>query len=138
MRQTAVLSESRLLCLRILTSQTCMCRERPPSTTCCRSMDLLKWDCLIPGKDGTAWHNGFYPLTLEFTEEYPSRPPKVHCHLQHADLAAHFVDIQACPGVGSPHWQCCSASHEPCLCSANSQPDFSIPMSTRPVPCVFP
>nr|ACM50882.1 E2 ubiquitin conjugating enzyme [Ulva fasciata] len=40
------------------------------------SMDLLKWECLIPGKDATDWHNGFYPLTLEFTEEYPSRPPK--------------------------------------------------------------
>lgn len=53
-----------------------------PHPNCYRSMDLLKWECLIPGKDATDWHNGFYPLTLEFTEEYPSRPPKVRIQWQ--------------------------------------------------------
>lgn len=48
-------------------------------------MDLLKWECLIPGKDATDWHNGFYPLTLEFTEEYPSRPPKVRYRWPHGE-----------------------------------------------------
>ena len=44
-------------------------------------MDLLKWECTIPGPDKTDWAGGFYPLTMEFTEEYPSRPPKV-CAVQ--------------------------------------------------------
>lgn len=37
----------------------------------------MKWNCHIPGKEGTLWEGGFYPLTMEFTEEYPARPPKV-------------------------------------------------------------
>lgn len=34
------------------------------------------WKCYIPGKVGTDWEGGFYPLTLEFSEDYPSKPPK--------------------------------------------------------------
>lgn len=33
-------------------------------------------NCGIPGKAGTIWEGGVYPLTMEFTEEYPSKPPK--------------------------------------------------------------
>lgn len=40
-------------------------------------MDLLRWECTIPGPEKTNWAGGFFPLTMEFTEEYPSRPPKV-------------------------------------------------------------
>jgi hypothetical protein len=36
----------------------------------------MKWKCHIPGKEGTAWEGGFYPLTMEFTEDYPAKPPK--------------------------------------------------------------
>ena len=32
--------------------------------------------CGIPGKSDTIWEGGVYPLTMEFTEEYPSKPPK--------------------------------------------------------------
>lgn len=34
------------------------------------------WRCFIPGKQGTDWDGGFYPLTMEFSEDYPSKPPK--------------------------------------------------------------
>jgi ubiquitin-protein ligase len=34
------------------------------------------WKCFIPGKQGTDWEGGFYPLTMEFSEDYPSKPPK--------------------------------------------------------------
>jgi hypothetical protein len=30
----------------------------------------------IPGKDGTIWANGLFPLTMEFSEDYPHKPPK--------------------------------------------------------------
>ncbi len=38
---------------------------------------MFHWKCHIPGKPGTDWEGGFYPLTLEFTEDYPAKPPKV-------------------------------------------------------------
>lgn len=37
----------------------------------------MKWKCHIPGKQGTDWEGGFYPLTMEFSEDYPTKPPKV-------------------------------------------------------------
>eukprot|EP00013_Stygamoeba_regulata_P016561 CAMPEP_0177681742 /NCGR_PEP_ID=MMETSP0447-20121125/30887_1 /TAXON_ID=0 /ORGANISM="Stygamoeba regulata, Strain BSH-02190019" /LENGTH=156 /DNA_ID=CAMNT_0019191197 /DNA_START=226 /DNA_END=693 /DNA_ORIENTATION=- len=40
------------------------------------SLDMLVWVCGIPGKAGTDWEGGVYPLTMTFSEEYPSLPPK--------------------------------------------------------------
>lgn len=37
----------------------------------------MKWNCFIPGKPGTDWEGGFYPLSMEFSEDYPTKPPKV-------------------------------------------------------------
>jgi len=36
----------------------------------------MKWVTGIPGKSGTPWEGGLYKVTLEFSEEYPSKPPK--------------------------------------------------------------
>ncbi|MFQ6626957.1 hypothetical protein Gotur_005715 [Gossypium turneri] len=36
----------------------------------------MVWHCVIPGKKGTEWEGGYFPLTLNFSEEYPSKPPK--------------------------------------------------------------
>lgn len=40
------------------------------------SVNLMVWQCTIPGKAGTDWEGGCYPLTLNFSEDYPSKPPK--------------------------------------------------------------
>ncbi|RKP04369.1 SUMO conjugating enzyme Hus5 [Thamnocephalis sphaerospora] len=40
------------------------------------TMDLMNWECGIPGREGTPWEGGVYRLTLAFPEEYPSKPPK--------------------------------------------------------------
>ncbi|GAB5035052.1 ubiquitin-conjugating enzyme e2 i [Nannochloropsis oceanica] len=40
------------------------------------SMNLMVWDCGIPGKEGTDWDGGVYKVTMEFSEDYPSKPPK--------------------------------------------------------------
>lgn len=40
------------------------------------SLNLLNWECAIPGKKGTAWENGLYSLRMLFKEDYPSSPPK--------------------------------------------------------------
>jgi ubiquitin-conjugating enzyme E2 I len=37
----------------------------------------MKWNCHIPGKPGTDWEGGYFPLTMEFSEDYPAKPPKV-------------------------------------------------------------
>ncbi|CAL5025832.1 unnamed protein product [Urochloa decumbens] len=39
------------------------------------SVNLLLWNCIIPGKQGTDWEGGYFPLTLQFSEYYPDRPP---------------------------------------------------------------
>ncbi|KEP62438.1 UNVERIFIED_CONTAM: ubiquitin-conjugating enzyme subfamily protein [Hammondia hammondi] len=38
--------------------------------------DIMKWQCKIPGKKGSIWEGGEYKLTMDFSEEYPSKPPK--------------------------------------------------------------
>mmetsp|Transcript_57046 Transcript_57046/g.134711 ORF Transcript_57046/g.134711 Transcript_57046/m.134711 type:complete len:99 (-) Transcript_57046:282-578(-) len=40
------------------------------------SQNMMKWECGIPGKDSTNWAGGLFKLTLEFTEDYPHKPPK--------------------------------------------------------------
>ena len=37
----------------------------------------MKWNCHIPGKADTDWDGGYFPLTMEFSEDYPAKPPKV-------------------------------------------------------------
>jgi ubiquitin-conjugating enzyme E2 I len=39
-------------------------------------VNLMKWDCGIPGKTSTLWAGGIYKLIVEFSDDYPSRPPK--------------------------------------------------------------
>eukprot|EP00922_Rhytidocystis_sp_ex-Travisia-forbesii_P067469 GHVS01100373.1.p2 GENE.GHVS01100373.1~~GHVS01100373.1.p2 ORF type:complete len:163 (-),score=18.34 GHVS01100373.1:592-1080(-) len=38
--------------------------------------DMMKWVCKIPGKKGSIWEGGEYVMGMEFSEEYPSKPPK--------------------------------------------------------------
>ena len=40
------------------------------------SSNLMIWTAGIPGKDSTDWEGGLYKVQMEFTEEYPSKPPK--------------------------------------------------------------
>mmetsp|Transcript_11152 Transcript_11152/g.24861 ORF Transcript_11152/g.24861 Transcript_11152/m.24861 type:complete len:160 (+) Transcript_11152:175-654(+) len=40
------------------------------------SSDMMTWEAGIPGKEGTDWANGVYKVRMEFSDEYPSRPPK--------------------------------------------------------------
>ncbi|XP_065023359.1 SUMO-conjugating enzyme SCE1-like isoform X2 [Musa acuminata AAA Group] len=47
-----------------------------PETSADGTVNLMVWHCIIPGKQGTDWEGGHYPLTLHFSEDYPSKPPK--------------------------------------------------------------
>ena len=49
---------------------------KPKSSGSDGSVDLFEWECIIPGKEGTDWDGGRFPLTLSFSPEYPSVAPK--------------------------------------------------------------
>ena len=39
--------------------------------------DIMIWDCIIFGPENSVWENGVFKLKMEFTEEYPNKPPHV-------------------------------------------------------------
>ncbi|RAL50550.1 unnamed protein product [Cuscuta campestris] len=39
-------------------------------------VNMMVWQCSIPGKAGTIWEGGHYPLTMHFSEDYPIKPPE--------------------------------------------------------------
>jgi len=50
--------------------------------------DIKKWKATIFGPEETPYHGGIFYLNIEFTEEYPFKPPKVwfttpiyHCNI---------------------------------------------------------
>jgi ubiquitin-protein ligase len=56
----------------------------------------------IPGKEGTIWANGLFPLTMEFSEDYPHKPPKckfpqgsTHTHT-HTHIHTHCLLFSTC------------------------------------------
>ncbi|PRD35402.1 UNVERIFIED_CONTAM: ube2i [Trichonephila clavipes] len=40
------------------------------------TLNLMNWECAIPGKKSTAWEGGLYNLRMIFKDDYPSTPPK--------------------------------------------------------------
>lgn len=43
------------------------------------SSDIMNWEAGIPGKEGTDWEGGVFKVSMEFSEDYPSKPPKCKC-----------------------------------------------------------
>lgn len=39
--------------------------------------NIYQWNAFIEGPEKTIWEGGLFELELEFTDEYPTRPPKV-------------------------------------------------------------
>uniref|UniRef100_A0A4X1TEX6 SUMO-conjugating enzyme UBC9 n=1 Tax=Sus scrofa TaxID=9823 RepID=A0A4X1TEX6_PIG len=48
------------------------CPHKNPDGT----MNLMNWECAIPGKKGTPWEGGLFKLRMLFKDDYPSSPPK--------------------------------------------------------------
>lgn len=72
-----------------------------------RSTNLMRWKCHIPGKEGTEWEGGFFPISMEFSEDYPTKPPKVRqpmlsCSKPKVDVTAP-LNLKRCALV---HLQC--------------------------------
>ncbi len=41
------------------------------------SLNLQTWTAGIPGRQNTIWADAVYPITINFPDDYPSKPPKV-------------------------------------------------------------
>lgn len=39
--------------------------------------NMMSWEAIIFGPDDTSWEGGSFKLIIEFTEEYPNKPPNV-------------------------------------------------------------
>ena len=39
--------------------------------------DPLHWTCLMIGPEGTPYSNGYFRLTIDFTEDPPEKPPEI-------------------------------------------------------------
>ena len=42
-----------------------------------RENNLLYWEALIFGPYDSPWENGIYKLSLDFSDQYPLKPPKI-------------------------------------------------------------
>jgi len=40
------------------------------------TLNLMNWECAIPGRKSTPWDGGLYRLRMIFKDDYPSTPPK--------------------------------------------------------------
>ncbi|BFF95640.1 SUMO-conjugating enzyme UBC9-B-like [Drosophila madeirensis] len=40
------------------------------------TLNLMIWECAIPGQKSTPWEGGLYKLRMIFKPDYPSSPPK--------------------------------------------------------------
>ncbi|CAI6371520.1 unnamed protein product [Macrosiphum euphorbiae] len=47
-----------------------------PAKTKDGALNLMVWECYIPGKIGTPWENGLYFLRMTFGDGYPLNPPQ--------------------------------------------------------------
>lgn len=57
-------------------------------------LDPMKWICKIPGKKGTLWEGGEYSLTMEFSDDYPSKPPR--CKKKATEFCFYDLVTQFC------------------------------------------
>ena len=48
------------------------------------TLNMLKWECQIPGPQGSPWQAGTYNLTMDFSADYPVRYFSTEIDLQDA------------------------------------------------------
>ncbi|KAJ4782254.1 Ubiquitin conjugating enzyme E2 [Rhynchospora pubera] len=69
-----------------------------------RDNNLMIWDVIICGPDGTPWQGGTFQLSLEFSEDYPHAPPiaKFHSTMYHPNV---FEDGTVCLDILVDNWK---------------------------------
>jgi ubiquitin-conjugating enzyme E2 A len=51
--------------------------DKPHGVTANPSEQIMVWDSLIYGAEDSIWEGAIFRLSLEFTEEYPNKPPEI-------------------------------------------------------------
>lgn len=46
-----------------------------PKTKADGTVDFFHWKCEVPGKDGTVWEGGVYPIDIKFPQNFPTEAP---------------------------------------------------------------
>lgn len=59
--------------------------------------DILHWECLIQGPEGTPFEGGVFPAELKFPKDYPLAPPsmKFLCDMWHPNGMSRRPDPHA-------------------------------------------
>ena len=65
--------------------------------------NIMVWQAVIFGPDDTPWEGGTFSLLLEFSEEYPNKPPKVRfiSKVFHPNV---YADGQICLDILQSNW----------------------------------
>ncbi|KAG2595204.1 hypothetical protein PVAP13_5KG059287 [Panicum virgatum] len=65
--------------------------------------NILLWNAVIFGPDDTPWDGGTFKLTLQFTEEYPNKPPTVRfvSRMFHPNI---YADGSICLDILQNQW----------------------------------
>ncbi|KAG8065940.1 hypothetical protein GUJ93_ZPchr0004g38419 [Zizania palustris] len=93
-----------------------------PETLPDGSVNLLVWRCIIPGREGTDWEGGYFPLTMQFTEDYPNSPPS--CKFPSGFFHINVYDSGAvCLSILSTHQVSSSFHHLYTILISSLSPD---------------
>jgi len=57
--------------------------------------NIMLWNAVIFGPHDTPFEDGTFKLTIEFTEEYPNKPPTVRLRYRIVDLIHLFIYLSA-------------------------------------------
>ena len=57
------------------------------------SSNIMTWETGIPGKNGTDWEGGVFKVTMEFSDEYPSKVEIVYFFINWSKTQHCFVMI---------------------------------------------
>ena len=65
--------------------------------------NVMAWQAVIFGPDDTPWEGGTFKLLMEFTEEYPNKPPAVRflSHIFHPNV---YGDGKICLDILQNQW----------------------------------
>jgi ubiquitin-conjugating enzyme E2 A len=65
--------------------------------------NMLCWEAVIFGPDDTHWEGGCFKLSLEFSEEYPTKPPNVKflTNMYHPNI---YADGKICLDILTNQW----------------------------------
>ena len=65
--------------------------------------NIMVWQAVIFGPDETPWEGGTFNLLLEFSEDYPNKPPKVRfvSRVFHPNV---YADGQICLDILQSQW----------------------------------